>query len=43
MKLITKAIETKLRKNYEANLKNEGSQDFKPVLKLFTARQERLG
>tara|TARA_B100000287_G_scaffold175917_1_gene165910 strand:+ start:327 stop:662 length:336 start_codon:yes stop_codon:yes gene_type:complete len=37
MKLITKAIETKLRKNYEANLKSEGSQDFKPVLKLFTA------
>jgi hypothetical protein len=37
MKLITKAIETKLRKNYEANLKSEGGLDFEPVVKLFTA------
>ena len=37
MKLLTKAHETQLRKNYEANLKGEGGIDFQPVVKLFTA------
>lgn len=34
-KIMTKAIENKLKKNYEKNQEAEGSLDFKPELKLF--------
>jgi len=37
MKLLTKAIEIKLRKNSEVNQNADGkTQDFKPVVKMFT-------
>jgi len=35
MKLLTKAIENKLTKNFEANSDGEDSKDFKPVVKFF--------
>lgn len=35
MKLLTKAIEEKLIKNYRANAETGGSIDFKPVVKFF--------
>lgn len=35
MKLMTKAIENKLIKNYKAELENGGSIDHKPVVKFF--------
>lgn len=35
IKLMTKEIERKLKKNHEKNEKSEGQLDFKPVLKVF--------
>lgn len=35
MNLLTKAIETKLIKNFEANKDKENPEDFKPVVKFF--------